>query len=220
MQARKRKQVAVIGLGRFGTAVARLLYERGHEVLGLDGSAEVIADATTYTTHAVQVDATDEQSLVELGLPEFDVGIVAIRVPVESSIVATLLLKQLGLPYVIARSHSDIHTEILRRVGADRVVFPEHDMGLQVAHTFASPNVLDYIDITPEYGISKIRPPQHWIGKTLGALRLRERYDLHLLVLYHGSTVFFDPADAEIIDEDDRLVIAGRDDQLELLHML
>ncbi|HEY8490953.1 MAG TPA: TrkA family potassium uptake protein, partial [Dehalococcoidia bacterium] len=179
----RRRQVVVIGVGRFGAAVATTLYEAGHEVLALDVDARVIQEISGHVTHAVQVDATDPEALQELGVQHFEVGIVGLSGDIERSILITLLLKRLGVPWVISKAQTALHGEILERVGADRVVFPEREMGVRLAHSFAAPNVVDYMPVGPDYGISKLEPPEHFLGKRVGDLDLRARYGLTLLLI-------------------------------------
>jgi trk system potassium uptake protein TrkA len=212
-----REQVVVIGLGRFGTAVARELERLGHEVLAIDRSEQPVNDISSDVTHALQLDAADEDALRGAGAGEFNTAIVAISSDAEPSIFATMVLKRLGVRNVIAKAGSVLHGEILARVGADRVVFPEHETGLRLAHSFNVPNVIDYLDVGPSFGIEKIRPPKAFIGKTLAELNLKERLSLTPIALRRGKQVFVNPAREERVAEGDELILIGRDDKLVLL---
>lgn len=212
-----KQQVLVVGLGRFGGAAARELEQLGHEVLAIDADEQAVNDIARHVTHALQVDASDEGALRAAGAAEFQVAIVAISSEMEASIFATMALKLLGVQHVIAKAGSSLHGEILSRVGADRVVFPEKETGERLAHTFGMPNVIDYLDVAPAFGIEKIRPPRTFVGKPLGELDLKGRYGLTPIALRRGDSVFVNPSRDERIAEGDELILIGRDEKLELL---
>ena len=212
-----REQVVVIGLGRFGSAVARELERLGHEVIAIDRSEERVNEISSEVTHALQLDAADEGALRSAGAPDFNTAIVAISSDAEPSIFATMVLKRLGVRNVIAKAGSQLHGEILARVGADRVVFPERETGLRLAHSFNVPNVIDYLDVAPSFGIEKIRPPKSFIGKTLGELDLKGRLGLTPVALRRGKQVIVNPAREERVTEGDELILIGRDDKLDQL---
>jgi trk system potassium uptake protein TrkA len=211
------QQVVVIGLGRFGSAVARELERLGHEVLAIDRSEQNVNDIAPDVTHALQLDAADEEALRSAGVAEFQTAIVAISTDAEPSIFATMVLKRLGVENVIAKAGSVLHGEILSRVGADRVVFPERETGLRLAHSFNIPNVIDYLDVAPNFGIEKVRPPKSFIGRTLGELDLKGRMELTAVALRRGSQVFVNPARDERVTEGDELILIGRDEKLDRL---
>jgi trk system potassium uptake protein TrkA len=211
------QQVVVIGLGRFGSAVARELERLGHEVLAIDRSEQNVNDIAPDVTHALQLDAADEDALRSAGVGEFQTAIVAISTDAEPSIFATMVLKRLGVENVIAKAGSVLHGEILSRVGADRVVFPERETGLRLAHSFNIPNVIDYLDVAPNFGIEKVRPPKSFIGRTLGELDLKGRMELTAVALRRGSQVFVNPARDERVTEGDELILIGRDEKLDRL---
>jgi trk system potassium uptake protein TrkA len=211
------QQVMVIGLGRFGSAVARELERLGHEVLAIDRSEQRVNDIAPDVTHALQLDASDEEALRSAGAAEFSTGIVAISTDAEPSIFAVMVLKRLGVTNVIAKAGSVLHGEILARVGADRVVFPERETGLRLAHSFNVPNVIDYLDVAPSFGIEKIRPPKAFIGRSLGELDLKARLGLTPIALRRGAQVFVNPAREERVAEGDELILIGRDEKLDQL---
>jgi trk system potassium uptake protein TrkA len=212
-----KQQVLVVGLGRFGDAVARELERLGHEVLAVDIDEETVNDIAPHVTHAVQLDASDENALAAAGAAEFPAAIVAMSGETEASIFATMALKRLGIKHLIAKAGSTLHGEILSRVGADRVVFPERETGERLAHTFGMAHALDYLDVAPLFGIEKIRPPRSFIGRTLGELDLKGRYGITPIAIRRGDSVFVNPARDERIAEDDELILIGRDEKLELL---
>ena len=212
-----KEQVMVIGLGRFGSAVARELERLGHQVLAIDRGEQQVNDIASDVTHALQLDAADEDALRSAGAGDFQTAIVAISTDAEPSIFATMVLKRLGVRTVIAKAGSQLHGEILSRVGADRVVLPERETGLRLAHSFNVPNVIDYLDVAPNFGIEKIRPPASFIGKSLGDLDLRTRLGLTPIALRRGQQVFVNPARDERVAEGDELILIGRDDKLDQL---
>lgn len=212
-----REQVMVIGLGRFGSAVARELERLGHEVLAIDRNERLVNEIAADVTHALQLDAADEDALRSAGAADFPAAIVAISSDAEPSIFATMVLKRLGVRNVIAKAGSQLHGEILSRVGADRVVFPERETGLRLAHSFNVPNVIDYLDVAPSFGIEKIRPPRSMIGRSLADLDLKGRFGLTPIALRRGTQVFVNPAREERIADGDELILIGRDDRLDQL---
>jgi trk system potassium uptake protein TrkA len=211
------EQVMVIGLGRFGTALARELERLGNQVLAIDQSEEAVNDVAPYVTHALQLDASDEDALRAAGAADFRNAIVAISSKTEASNFATMALKRLGVQHVIAKAGTALHGEILARIGADRVVFPERETGERLAHTFSVPNVIDYLDVGPHFGIEKIRPPKGFIGRTLRELDLKARHGLTPIALRRGRSVLINPAGDEQVREGDEMILIGRDDGLERL---
>ena len=211
------QQVMVIGLGRFGAALARELERLGHEVLAVDHDEAIVNDMAADVTHAVQLDASDEDALRSAGAADFRHAVVAISGITEPSIFATMALKRLGVRNVIAKAGSRLHGEILARVGADRVVYPERETGERLAHTFAVANVIDYLDVAPEFGIAKIRPPSSFVGKTLGEVDLRGRLSLTPVALRRDRRVIVNPTRDERIEPGDELILVGRDDNLDQL---
>lgn len=212
-----RHQVLVIGLGRFGTAVAVELAELGHEVLAIDQSEEAVNEIAPKVTHAVLLDATDEDALRAVGAADFRFAVVAISSAAEASIFATMALHDLGVGTVVAKARDTLHGEILRRVGATRVVYPEREAGQRVAHLFTVPQVVDYLDVGPRYGIQKLRPPQSWIGRSLGQLDLPGRLKLTPIALRRAKDVTVNPHDVEVVREGDELILIGLDERLEHL---
>ena len=207
--------VMVIGLGRFGTAAARELMKLGHEVLAIDSNEANVNDLAPEVTHAIQLDAADEDALRAVGAAEFDHAIVAISSGVEASIFATMALKKLGVANVIAKAGNPLHGTILERVGADRVVYPEREMGQRVAHSFSVQNVVDYLDVAPRFGIVKERPPASFVGRSFRELDLANRLRLTPIALRRGDEVTVNPHRDDTIRQDDELILIGMDNRLE-----
>ena len=213
----KKKQVVVIGLGHFGSSVARTLSELGHEVLGIDRNPDAVSVAADFVTQAVQADASSEGALREMGVRNFDIGVVSIADDVKSSILITLLLKKLGVRWVVAKASDELHGEILQRIGADRVVLPETETGVRVAHGLAVPALVDYLRVIPGYGVSKLVAPAAMAGKSLGDLHLKGPAVLTIVLLARGTQLILSPGRDEIVREGDLLVIAGEDERIETL---
>jgi trk system potassium uptake protein TrkA len=209
------QQVIVVGLGRFGTALALMLTRVGHQVLAIDTSAERVREVADEVTHAVQADATDEEVLKQLDAGAFDAGFVGVSSNVEKSILATMLLKRLGVPLVIAKAQTPIQGEVLAKVGADRVVYPERETGERLAHSFSVHQAVDYMALGPDYGISKLTPPPAYAGRTVRELALGERFKVALLAIERASQVIINPGPEERIAATDLLVVAGADDDVE-----
>jgi trk system potassium uptake protein TrkA len=159
-----KRQVMVIGLGRFGSCLATSLGRLGYEVLAVDIDQERTEAIASEVTHAAQADATNEEALKALDAGSFDVAIVAIGSAIESSVLSTMLLKNFEIPYVIARANNELHGKILTRIGADTVVYPEMDAGTHLAHLVRARNVVEYVPIAKNFGISKITSPSYFTG--------------------------------------------------------
>jgi trk system potassium uptake protein len=210
----RRKSFLVIGLGRFGTSLARSLVEAGHEVLGVDTDPVVVQRLSTYLTHVVTLDSPNEESLATLGIGNFDATIVAIGGNFEASILLTLILKRLGARYILAKANTEEQAEVLALVGADRVVHPARDAGLRVAHQLISPNVLDYLALRPGLSLAEVPAPDFMAGKTLGELDVRRKYKISILLIENGDRFLISPDPDDEINKGDRLVVVGRDEDI------
>ncbi|MYH41005.1 MAG: TrkA family potassium uptake protein [Chloroflexi bacterium] len=210
-----KQHVVVIGLGRFGSAVAEELGAAGHDVLGIDSDLGVVQRIAPSVTHVVQTDATDEQALGRLGVADCDSAVVAITGHIETSILVTLLLKRLGVGRVIAKASSDLHGEILTRVGADRVIYPERDSGLRLAHSWSSSDITDSLDVVEGYAVSRVQVPQEIVGQELGDVIGNRPDGVTLLLLARGSRVILYPDRGERLQRRDVLVLAGELEEME-----
>ncbi|MBT2618641.1 MULTISPECIES: TrkA family potassium uptake protein [unclassified Bacillus (in: firmicutes)] len=204
-----RKQYTVVGLGRFGTSVALRLYEAGHEVLGIDVNEERVEDAKLYVTHAVVADTTEEQTLAAIGIRNFDCVIVAIGSDMQSSILTVLLLKELGVKKVIAKALGKQHGQVLDKVGADWIIYPERDMGERVANQLLSPNMLNYIELSKEYNIEEILIPSRMAEKSLRELDIRAKYNISAIAIVREGDIIISPSPDQIIHKEDLLVVIG-----------
>ncbi|SDL54135.1 potassium channel family protein [Halarsenatibacter silvermanii] len=209
------KEFVVIGLGRFGSSVARSLMKNGNEVLAIDKKEERINKLRDELTHVVEADAADGDVLESLGVGNFDVGIVSIGDDVHANILTTLILKEHGVSQVLSRAVNEMHGKILTRVGADEVVFPERDMGERIAEHLLSENMLDYIEVSPDHSIIEITAPEFMVDKTLKEINLRSDYDINLMVIKRGDELNLTPGGNNKIREGDVLVLLGENKQLE-----
>ncbi|MBN2259529.1 MAG: TrkA family potassium uptake protein [Clostridiales bacterium] len=212
-----KKQFAVIGCGRFGTSVATKLAELGSEVMVVDKNEDVIQQLSDTVTYAVQADATDENALKSLGIRNFDVAIVTIGGDIQASILVTLMIKELGVKHIIAKAQNDLHAKVLYRIGADRVVFPEREMGIRIAKNLISDNILDFIELAPEYSIVEIIALDEWLGKSLKELNIRAQYGINVMAIKNGLNINIAINANEIIKNGDVLVVIGHNDDLNQL---
>lgn len=203
------RQFIVIGLGRFGRSLARALAEAGHEVLGVDLKEHRAHELAGILTHTVQADGTDEDVLVSLGVRNFDVAVVGIGEDIHASLLITLLLKQHGVRYVVAKAQSSLHGRVLERIGADRVVYPERDMGARVAHNLMAEDILDYIELSPDVSMVEVVAHGKLADKTLRQLELRARYGVNVVAVKHGDRVATAPKADEVVHEGDILLVIG-----------
>ncbi|SHH77939.1 trk system potassium uptake protein TrkA [Clostridium collagenovorans DSM 3089] len=204
-----KKQFVVIGLGRFGISVAETLYSLGNDVLVVDLDEEVIQSVSNYVTHAVQADAMDENSLRAVGIRNFDVAVIAIGSDIQASIMATLLLRELGVKYIIAKANNHMHAKVLMKIGADKVVFPEKDMGVRVAHNLVQSNILEYIELSPDYSIAEFLSPKEWHGRNLIDLNIRSRYGINVMAIKRNNEIDVSPSALDIIEPGDIIVAIG-----------
>lgn len=208
------KQYVVIGCGRFGQSVAIKLAELGSEVMVVDDSAEIIQSMADKVTYAVQADATDESALKALGIRNFDVAIVTIGSDIQSSILVTLMVKELGVKHVISKAQNPAHAKVLYKIGANRVVFPEKEMGVKVAKSLVSSNVLDLIDLSPDVSIIEIKVREEWIGRSLVEINMRRMYQVSVIAIKREDGLDIDIEPDRILLHNDMLVVIGNNENL------
>lgn len=208
------KQYIVIGCGRFGSSVATTMHLLGHQVMAIDKSDDAVQAISEKVTHAAIVDVTDEQALRALGMGNFDVAIIAIGSDIRASIMATLIAKEMGVEQIVCKAKDELQAKVLYKIGADRVVFPERDMGIRVAHNLVSDNILDHIELDPEYSIMEIVTPNKWVGKTLIELDLRAKYEITILAVKSGDKINVIPSPQEQLQEKSILVVIGKNSNI------
>ncbi|WP_421658717.1 potassium channel family protein [Leptothermofonsia sp. ETS-13] len=207
----KNRQFGVIGLGRFGRAVASTLHKQGYDVLCIDSDeakvAQILSDRIA--THARQLDSTQPSALREAGVFEQDTVIVAIGNYVQESIITTLNVKEGGVRHVVAKASSEIHMKLLRKVGADHVVFPEHEMGCALARSLTKPGILDRFELDPENSIVEMITPEQFVGKTISELRLRSNYGLNVLAVSQDGKFEINPPPTKRLEKGSAMVVIG-----------
>jgi len=208
------KQIIVIGCGRFGSSAAKTLTKLGHDIMVVDQNADIIKDMSEYVAHAVQMDAIDEASFRTLGLRNFDV---AIGSDVQASIMATLIAKEAGVPIVIAKAANETHGRVLSKIGADKIIYPERDMGMRVAYGLVTPNILDVIEFSPDYSIIETLALEEWKGKTLSDLNLSRQHGMTVIAIKTGDKINIVPPFDTVINEDDVVVILGSNKNLKII---
>lgn len=216
-----KKQVVVIGLGRFGQSIARTLVLIGHEVLALDDDETRVEEVSPYVTHAVQTDPNSESALRELGVGNFDIGVIALP-NIEQSVLATIMLRKLGVRFIIARATTEAHGIILEKIGADKIVYPEAEMGAGIAYTLTLGNVLDYIPVTSAYGVAKMVTPNHYFEKSLAEIGFGRtgRLEVVVLLIQRKQDIIISPSTTELVKPEDVLVVSGLWNKLDELFSL
>ena len=208
------KQFIVLGLGRFGSAVAITLAEMGYEVLGVDNDVERVDDLKNKITEVVQADITEEKALTELGAKNFDAAIVGVASNLESSILTTIILKEMGIKYVIAKAQNNLHAKVLEKIGVDKIVFPERDMGIRIARSLITPNIKDYIELEPDYSIIEIEASSDFEDKTLSELDLRNKYGINVLAIKRDDKFNISPQAKDVIRKGDFLIVIGETEKI------
>lgn len=203
------KSYVVVGLGRFGSGVARELCCLGCEVLAMDVSSDLVSQVANDVTHAVVGDGQDKEVLRALGAGEFDCAIVAIGGDLAASVLVTMNLKELGVPKIVCKAHDETHRRVLEKLGADQVVIPEQEQASRLARSLSSPNVLDYIELSDEYGIIEVPAPISWEGKTLRDLNVRAKLGLNILAIRRGGKFNVSPAADFAFVQGDVMVVLG-----------
>ena len=211
------KSYVVVGLGRFGSEVARQLYLQGCEVLAMDMSSELVQQVSPDVTHAVVADGRDKEVLKALGVRNFDCGIVAIGDDLAASVLATMNLKELGLSYVVCKAHDDTHRKVLEKLGADKVVIPEKEVADKLARSLTSHNVLDFIELSSDYGIVEITVRKDWVGKSLKELDVRAKLGVNIIAVERNEKVTVSPRAEFELAKNDILVVLGDYDSLTMM---
>ncbi|MBU0571201.1 MAG: TrkA family potassium uptake protein [Candidatus Omnitrophica bacterium] len=225
------KRFAVVGLGRFGSSVAKALAEKGQEVLAIDKQEELVHDIMDFVNKAICLDSTDEKAMRSIGIQDVDVAICGIGTNIEASILVTLLLKDLGIPTIICKAVNEPHKKALMRIGASRVVLPERDMGERIANTIISSdeNVLEHILLPGDAGIIEFIPPKEFMGKTLRDIDMRAKYGVNVIAIKKqeknsetgkitgSARINITPLADDVVAEDDVLVVFGENKKIEKL---
>ena len=214
------KSYIVIGLGLFGEALARNLCALGAEVLAMDIRSELVQPVANDVTHAVVGDAQDKEVLRALGAADFDCAVVAIGDDLAASVLTVMNLQELGVKQIICKAHDETHRRVLERLGVDRVLIPEQEHAQRVARSLVRHNVLDYIELSEEYGILDVPAPKSWIGKTLKELNVRAKLGVNIIAVESGKKTNVSPSADYLIREGDVMVVLGDTYSLEAVQKL
>lgn len=223
-----KKQYAVVGLGRFGYWVAKTLIDHDCEVLAIDSDEEKVKDVSDFVTHAIVLDATDEKALQSVDLQDIDIAIVSTGKNIEASILAVMILKECGVKYIVAKAVTSLHGRVLENLKVNKIVYSERDVAIRITKKLINPNIIDQLELSPEYSIVEIPVPKPLIGKSLKESQLRNKYGVNLIAIRRkvgGSAVEKEkmniiPSSTEIMYEDDLLVLIGLNKDLEKLERL
>jgi trk system potassium uptake protein TrkA len=214
---RQEHEFVVIGLGRFGASVATTLMEHGRTVLAIDSDKDRVQHLSLVLPHVVQLDATNIDALRQVGVENFDTGLVCIGADFESNLLATVLLRQLGVKRIIAKARTRTQREILLKVGADEVILPEHEAGIRLGRRMAAGHLVDYLEVSEDVGVVElIAPPSLW-GHSLSEASLRQRYGLNVMAIRRGDDLIVSPSANFRVEANDLLVVLGRIEDAERL---
>ena len=214
------KSFVVIGLGRFGSEAALQLCAHGREVLAIDLHQDLVQHVSDKVTQAVVADARDVDVLRSIGVQDFDCGLVAIGGNLADSVLATMHLKELGVPYVVCKAQDEVHKQVLLKLGADKVVIPEKENAMRLAKSLASTNVLDYIELSEDFGIIEIPAPKSWRDKSLIELNIRAKLGVNIIGIKRQGEITISPAADFRILEGDVLVVLGSTEALNAVQKL
>lgn len=207
----KKKSIAIIGLGQFGSTLAKEVVEIGHEVLGVDINPEAVQKVSPYLTHTVIADTTDEEALEALSLNQFDAVIVSIGDNVQANLMTSMLLKEHGIKQVVAKARDQMQGKILMKIGVDSVIYPEMDMAKRLAQLLSRDHVVDYLQLSATIGLIELETPDFLIGKNLIESRLREDYNLSIIAIRNGQEILVPPDPRRQLTKEDKLILIGHD---------
>ncbi|NSW91539.1 MAG: TrkA family potassium uptake protein [Firmicutes bacterium] len=209
----------VLGLGRFGQSFARTLSSLGHDVLVVDKNENIIQQFSNEVTHAIAGEASNEELLKSIGVKNYDATIVAIG-DIQSSILTAVLLKELGSKYILAKASNELHAKVLYKIGVDKVIFPERDMGIRAANSISSNNIIDIFELSPEYSIMEFTVPLSWVGKTIGGLAVRTKYGVSIVALRTSDYLNILPQADTKFKENDIVVVMGKNSDLKAMQSI
>lgn len=216
----EKKEFVVFGLGRFGGSVAKALAEGGSEVLVVDKDEETIQELADIVTYAVQADVCDTETISSLGIGNYDAAIIAIGQNLEASVMITILCKEMGVPFVLAKARNETHAKVLKKVGADRIVFPEKETGIRIANKLVLGNLFNATELSETTSIMEVDVPAAWDGHSLRELNLRQNYKVNVIGLKHNGRVEINMDPDERLAENDTLVVIGNNEVLNKLASL
>lgn len=210
-----RKNFIVIGLGSFGTSIATALCELGHEVLAIDSNAVRVDSIKDHVTHAIQSSTVDEHSLSQFGISNFDCVIVGMGDDLRASVLTTIICKELGAKYIVAKASDALHARLLKKTGADKTIQPEYEAGKRLARSLVSGDLIDYLELSDEYSVNETRIPSAWIGHSLLDLNVRNNYGVSVIAIRRGSDILITLDPHAPLQEDDVLILIGANGPLD-----
>lgn len=211
----KMKEIAVIGLGKFGRSVAKAYSEAGGMVLAIDMDEEKVQEIAAEVTYAVRADVTEADVVRTLGLSNVDVAVVAITDSLEASVMATILSKEEGVPYVMAKAQNEVHARVLKKVGADRIIFPEKEMGIRTARMIKMNHLIDIVDLSDNHSIIEVKTPENWIGKNLMQLDVRKKYGINVIGIRNNGKVEVNISPEMPFTKEMILIVIGENQQID-----
>lgn len=211
------KSILILGLGRFGISVAKTLYSLGNEVMVVDKNAELVNDIAENVTHAVVGDMSDENVLRSIGAQNFDMVFIGASEDIGVSMMTAMVLKEVGAKYIIAKAQSEMHGKILTKIGVDKIVRPEHDMGVKIAHSLVRGDFIDFIELSPDYSIAEINVPEDWLGKTILELDIRKKYGINILAVKKDGVINAEPGADYVFSPNSLVVVMGSNKKLSKL---
>lgn len=210
----KKKEFAVIGLGRFGKTVATSLASSGAQVLVLDQDENALQEVSDAVTHTIRGEATSASTINQLGLGNYDATVIAMSSNLESNVMATILVKEAGVPFIVVKAKTELEGRVLKKVGADKVIYPEKETGMRLANHLMHDNYFEAVELSEEYSIVDVDIPQDWIGKSLKTLNIRAKYGVNVIGVKGSSELNINPAPDDVLKEDDVLIMLGRNNLL------
>lgn len=210
----KKKEFAVIGLGRFGKTVATSLASSGAQVLVLDQDENALQEVSDAVTHTIRGEATSASTINQLGLGNYDAAVIAMSSNLESNFMATILVKEAGVPFIVVKAKTELEGRVLKKVGADKVIYPEKETGMRLANHLMHDNYFEAVELSEEYSIVDVDIPQDWIGKSLKTLNIRAKYGVNVIGVKGSSELNINPAPDDVLKEDDVLIMLGRNNLL------
>lgn len=211
----KEKSFAVIGLGQFGMTLAVTLAEEDYDVLAIDDKEENINEVAQKVTYAVRADVREPGILQSLGVKNVDVAVIAVAENMEASIMATMQAKELGVPFVISKAMNELHGRILEKIGADKIIYPEHEMGLRLARSLTSNNLLDVFELSSKFSMVEFKIPKEWVGKNLIELKIREKYRINIVGIKKADEINVDIDPQKVLEADMTFIAIGKNKDLE-----